>query len=62
MEYPNSNTQSRKNKHLNFEERVIIELRFEDGFPPYKVAKKLNRPINTAFNEILSSTHTYNWQ
>ena len=56
IEYPNSNTQSRKNKHLNFEERVIIELRLEDGFSPYKVAKELNRPINTVFNEIRRGT------
>jgi len=56
MEYPNSNTQSRKNKHLNFEERIIIELRLEDGFSPYKVAKELKRPINTVLNEIRRGT------
>ena len=47
MEYPNSNTQSRKNKHLNLEERVKIEIRLKDGFSPYKIAKELELPITT---------------
>ena len=47
MDYPNNNTDSRKNKHLNFEERMTIQLRLKDGLSAYKIAKELNRPINT---------------
>lgn len=52
MEYPNDNTESRKNKHLNFEERMTIQIRLKDGFTPYKIGKELKRPINTILNEI----------
>lgn len=41
MNHQNHNTQSRKNKHLNFKERIIIELRLNDGFSAYKIAKIL---------------------
>lgn len=58
MEYPNDNTNSRKNKHLNFKERHLIEIRLMDGFTPYKIAKELNRPINTVLNEIRRGTTT----
>ena len=58
MEYPNDNTKSRRNKHLNLEERVMIEIRLKDGFSPYKVAKELKRPINTVLNEIRRGTTT----
>lgn len=30
MDHQNHNTQLRKNKHLNFKERMIIELRLND--------------------------------
>lgn len=56
MDYPNNNTESRKNKHLNFNERMIIEIRLKDGFSPYKIAKELNRSINTVINEIKRGT------
>ncbi len=52
MDYPNNNTELRKNKHLNFEERITIQLCIKDGLSSYKIAKKLNRPINTILNEI----------
>jgi IS30 family transposase len=58
MDYPNNNTESRKHKHLNFKERMIIELRLKDGFTPYKIAKELGRPINTILNEIRRGTTT----
>ena len=32
MDYPNNNTESRKNKHLNFKERMTIKIRLKDGF------------------------------
>lgn len=58
MDHQNNNTESRKNKHLNFKERLIIELRLKDGFSAYKIAKELNRPINTILNEIRRGTTT----
>jgi len=56
MDYLNNNTESRKNKHLNFNERMTIELRLKDGLSPYKIAKELGRPINTILNEIRRGT------
>lgn len=58
MDYPNNNTEPRKNKHLNFEERMLIQLSIKDGFSPYKIAKELKRPINTILNEIRRGTTT----
>ena len=46
MDHQNSNIESRKNKHLNFKERMTIEIRLKDEFSAYKIAKELNRPIN----------------
>ena len=56
MDYQNHNTESRKNKHLNTKERIIVEIRLKDGFSAYKIAKELNRPINTVLNEIRHGT------
>ena len=56
MDYQNHNTESRKNKHLNMKERMIVEIRLKDGFSAYKIAKELNRPINTVLNEIRRGT------
>jgi len=42
MDYPDNNTESRKNKHLNFQERLTIQIRLKDGFSAYKIAKELN--------------------
>lgn len=58
MDHQNHNTESRKNKHLSFKERTIIELRLKDGFSPYKIAKELGRSINTVLNEIRRGTTT----
>jgi IS30 family transposase len=52
MDYQENTSKSRKNKHLNYDERKTIELRLKDGFSAYKIAKKLERPINTILNEI----------
>ena len=52
MDQQDNNIKSRKNKHLNFEERIIIQIRLQDGYTPYKIAKELNRSINTILNEI----------
>ena len=56
MDHQNHNTESRKNKHLNFKERITIELRLKDGLSAYKITKELNRPINTILNEIHRGT------
>ncbi len=37
---------------------MTIELRLNDGFSTYKIAKELNRSINTILNEIRSGTTT----
>ena len=58
MNYPNHNIESRKNKHLNFKERMTIEIRLADGCSAYKIAKELQRPINTIINEIRRGTTT----
>lgn len=56
MDYPNSTINSRKQKHLNFEERMTIQIRLKDGYSPYKIAKELNRASNTIRNEIKRGT------
>ena len=56
MDYTNNTTESRKNKHLNFEERMTIQIRLKDGFSPYKIAKELKRPLKTIQNEIKRGT------
>ena len=58
MDNNNTNTNTRKNKHLNIKERITIELRLKDGFSAYKIAKELQRPINTILNEIHCSKTT----
>ena len=52
MYHSNINTKLRKNNHLNFEERMIIQLSLKDGLTQYKITKELNRPISTILNEI----------
>lgn len=42
MDYHNNDTESRKNKHLNFQERIIIEIRFKDGFSVCKIARGMS--------------------
>lgn len=56
MDNNNTNTNSRKNKHLNFKERTVIEIRLHEGLSPYEIAKELCRPINTILNEIKRGT------
>lgn len=58
MDYPNNITEPRKNKHLNFEERMTIQLRLKDGHSPYRIAKELRRSQNTVINEIRRGTTT----
>jgi len=58
MDHPNSITNLRKNKHLNYDERMLIQIRLKDGYTRYRIAKELNRPINTISNEIKRGTTT----
>lgn len=58
MEYPNHNTESQKNKHLTFKERVVIETKLREGFTGYKIAQILNRNRGTIYNEIERGTTT----
>ena len=37
---------------------MTIQLRLKDGFSAYKIAKELERPINTVLNEIRRGTTT----
>lgn len=56
MDYNKNTTNSKKNKHLTFQERCFIEIRLKDKWSAYKIAKVINRPINTVLNEIRRGT------
>lgn len=56
MDYNKNTTNSKKNKHLNFQERCFIEIRLKDKWSAYKISKAINRPINTVLNEIRRGT------
>ena len=58
MDYNKNTTNSKKNKHLTFQERCFIEIRLKDKWSPYKISKVINRPINTVLNEIRRGTVT----
>lgn len=58
MDYLNNTTNSRKHKHLNFEERMLIQIRLKDGHSPYQISKELGRASNTIRNEIARGTVT----
>ena len=61
MNQLNSNTQRQKDKHLSFEERVIIQTRLNDKHSPNKIAAELGCSPNTIRNEIKRSTvYLYN--
>jgi IS30 family transposase len=56
MDHPNSITSHTKNTHLQYNHRVIIELRLKDGHSAYKIAKELGCAANTVRNEIKKGT------
>ena len=58
MNLTNDNTNQNKGKHLTFKERVLIQLRIKDKMSSYKIAKELQRPINTITNEVKRGTTT----
>ena len=45
------NPSHRKGKHLNFEERVIIQTRLRDGYSFRKIAREIGCAVNTVRNE-----------
>jgi IS30 family transposase len=56
MDHPNSITSHEKNTHLQYNHRVIIELRLKDGYSAYKIGKELGCAANTVRNEIKKGT------
>ena len=58
MDQLNHNIKSDKNKHLDFKERLFIQIKLGDGYSGYKIAKELERPCSTIYNEIERGTTT----
>lgn len=53
MDYPNHITEHAKYKHLSYEELVVIQLRLQDGWSAYRIAKEeLHCASNTVRNAI----------
>ncbi|MBP3888070.1 MAG: IS30 family transposase, partial [Cellulosilyticum sp.] len=52
MDYTNHTTNSRKHKHLNYQERVIIQVRLNDGYSPMKQS---NWSVDSCFGYPLSN-------
>jgi len=52
MDYANYTTGLRNHKHLNYEERMLIQIRIKEKRTPYWIAKELGRAQNTVLNEI----------
>ena len=56
MDQEHSITKHVKGKHLNYTERVFIEIRLSDGWSAYRIAKALGCASNTVRNEIRRGT------
>ena len=53
MDYNHNDiTNHEKNKHLTYEERMLIEIRRKDGWSPNRIAKELGCVPNTVRNEL----------
>lgn len=53
MDYPNSTITSRKKgKHLSYEERVIIQIRYKDHYSVRAIAREIDCSPSTISNEI----------
>ena len=52
MDYPNCITERRKGQHLTFEERVIIQTRWNDGWNTNQIAKEIGCSYNCIKTEI----------
>ena len=51
-----------KGKHLNFAQRVVIQIRTQDGWSPYRIAKELGCSANTVRNELKRGTPELYWK
>ena len=51
-------TEHKKGKHLTYDERVIIQVRFQDGWSANKIAKEIGCASNTVRNELRRGTVT----
>jgi len=56
MDQEEYNTRHKKWKHLNKDERVMIQLRLQDGWSAYRIAKEIPCSPNTVRNEIRRGT------
>jgi len=56
MEQEQYTTRHQKGKHLNYDERMIIQLRLQDGWSPNQIARELGCVYNTVKNEIQRGT------
>ncbi len=56
MEHPNTITIYEKNKHLQYNHQVIIELRLKYRHTAYNIAKEIGCAANTVRNEIKKGT------
>lgn len=56
MDFTHYTTETRKGQHLNFEERMTIELRLKDGWNINQISKALNRSYNAIKKEIARGT------
>jgi IS30 family transposase len=57
MDHLNDTTEHVKNKHLTYDDRMVIQLRLQDGWSPYRIAKyALHCAANTVRNEIRRGT------
>ena len=45
-------TKHEKEKHLSYDERVLIQIRLKDGWSANKIAKEIGCAPNTVRNEI----------
>lgn len=59
MDQSHSTTAKRRYTHLSKEERIIIQLRLDDGWSPNKIALELRRSPNTIRSEIRRGTGTH---
>lgn len=50
-----------KGKHLNFAQRIVIQIRTEEGWTPYRIAKEIGCSSNTVRNELKRGTPELYW-
>lgn len=58
MDQLNFSIKSIKNKHLDFKERIFIQIKLEEECLQCQIARELDRPRSTIYNEIKRGTTT----